>query len=191
MLDESHGDVQGAQSKFCHALNRLKVSTPNPRLAAVIYTNWGLLLGGLHRLDLAQEKFAKAIKIDRRNASALYSLGLIRQQEKDFAEAEAKYREVIRLDPNLLYAYHNLAYVLIQSGKANDASKVYANMERASKYRDSWVYANWAMLLNSQGRYREAIEKCDRALDLNPNDAEGKAAKTEAYSRLKNSTSTR
>jgi Tfp pilus assembly protein PilF len=191
LLDESRGDLRGAQNKFCRALNRLKVSDPNPRLAAIVYSNWGALLGAMHQFDLGRQKFAKAMTVDRHCTYALYNWGWAWQAEKNYDEAEAKYRDVIRIDPSFLAAYHNLAYIMIQRSRLDDVAKVYADMEHAAKYRDPWVYANWGILLNNQGRYREAIEKCDRALDLDPTYAEGQIVKDYSSSMLKSLASNR
>jgi len=172
LLLKSRGELHEAESKFLRALKRLKAVAPNPRLTAVIYSNWGILLANQKKFDLAREKYARAWEADDTYIDSLYNWGLAWQKENNLEEAEAKYREAIRRKPDILSAHYNLAHLLTQRGRTDEALKVFAEMEQITKYRDPEVYIQWAIPLVLKKRYAEAIEKYDSALELNPENIE-------------------
>lgn len=184
LLLKSRGERHEAESKFLRALKRLKGGAPNPRLTAVIYSNWGILLANQGKFDLAREKYARAWKADDTYIDSLYNWGLAWQKENKLDEAEVKYREAIRRKPDLLFAHYNLAHLLTQRGRTDDALKVFAEMERVTKYRNPEVYIQWAIPLIQRKRYAEAIEKYDRALELNPENIEVRNYKASLHQAL-------
>src|SRR4051812_6376020 len=87
----------------------------------------GVALLKANRVADAAERFAEAARQDPRSAEARYYLGIVREQQRDLAGAEAEYRQAVALAP-LAAAHDRLGFVLGQRGKTEDAI---AEFERA------------------------------------------------------------
>jgi tetratricopeptide (TPR) repeat protein len=87
------------------------------------------------------------------------------------SEAEAHYREAVRLDSGLFPAHERLGEVLARRGQAAEAA---ACFETALRLRPDFADAldNYGALLSSAGRHEEALALIQRALELRPDYAE-------------------
>lgn len=88
-----------------------------------------------------------------------------------FDEAEACFRQAIKLKPDLAIAYNNLGLALHDQGKLDEAE---ANLHKALQLSPDFVetYINLGIILNSQGKLEEAATSYRQALTLRPNYAE-------------------
>lgn len=81
----------------------------------------GVLSAILEQRDAARTHFQAALSSDPRHYRAMTNLGNLELEAGHLQEAESRYREVIRLNPDYSVVYNNLAAVLKKQGKRNDA----------------------------------------------------------------------
>ena len=91
-------------------------------------------------------------------------------------EAEAAWREAIRLDPALAAAHNNLAIALAIRGDADGAALHLAEVIRLDP-RDITPRMNLGTLLGRQGKRDEALAQFDEVLRIDPGNAEAIAAR--------------
>jgi Flp pilus assembly protein TadD/4-amino-4-deoxy-L-arabinose transferase-like glycosyltransferase len=85
---------------------------------------------GVHRartgeLERAFELLGQSARLDPSNPEVHYDLGLVQRNLGRWAEAEAAYREAIRLRAGHVDAINNLAYLLELQGGAEEAVELY------------------------------------------------------------------
>ncbi|NJK51519.1 tetratricopeptide repeat protein [Candidatus Gracilibacteria bacterium] len=85
----------------------------------------------------------------------------------NYVEAEAIWRRVIQLKPNLAEAYNNLGLALGQQGELEGAIAAY---QKAIQLDPNLVvaYYNLGLVLGEQGELEEAIAAYQKAIELNP-----------------------
>jgi len=88
-------------------------------------------------------------------------------EARDLRAAELAYREVLRLDPDHVYAYVNLGALLCEAGRCHEAVALY---ERASRLAPDapLVHFNHAIALEDVGRDRDALSSYERCLARDP-----------------------
>jgi protein O-GlcNAc transferase len=117
----------------------------------------------LGQIYVKQEKRAealpalgKSLQLDNESPEAHYALGLAWSQPGgDPARAEASFREAIRLAPDYPEAHMNLAILLFQSQRIDEAEY---HFKRALRYRPDYALAhlNYALMLQKLNRTSEA-----------------------------------
>ena len=86
-------------------------------------------------------------------------------EAKDPAQAEAAYRNAIRIDPAYVDAYVNLGYLLNEAGSHGDAATVYREgLKRASK--EAVLHFNLAIVLEDLQQIDEALHCYEAAIEL-------------------------
>jgi tetratricopeptide (TPR) repeat protein len=86
-----------------------------------------------------------------------YNEGVGLMQNKRFAQAQPKFEQAIKLDPDFAEAYNNLAFVLRKQGSANfPKSLAYYNkaIELEPKLAEAYMYRG--VLYTQMGRKRDA-----------------------------------
>ena len=97
----------------------------------------GNLLGGLGRLEEARLHFGHAVRMNEGLATAQRNLGYIAWRgEEDLRAAEDFYRKAIAGRPEDQIFYRDLARILLQNDKREEAIKVMENMPVASRRTD-------------------------------------------------------
>lgn len=112
---DARGDAAGAAAAFeeeCRALDSLSDA----------WSNWGLALGKLGRLDEAEAKNRRALELNPGSISALGNLGKILYLQGRLAEAEAAYLKGIAQDPAWSQGRFNLAAIYLNSGRGRLAA---------------------------------------------------------------------
>lgn len=119
------------------------------------------------RLDEARALYREICRLDRRDAEAWFTLGLLNGMLGDLAEAAACNRQATTLRPDYADAHFNHAKALQALGDSHEAEHSY---RRALELRPQWPEAcnNLGNILQEQGQTRAAIECYQRALDINP-----------------------
>ncbi len=101
--------------------------TENPE----VENNLGMLYLETGRLDEAERRFNKAIKLDNRYPLAFYNLGVLYQKQKKYSDADTNYQQAIILNPENYTPYYNRAIVLGELGKNKEAIE---SLEKFLKY---------------------------------------------------------
>jgi tetratricopeptide (TPR) repeat protein len=105
---------------------------------------------------------------DRRHvAAAINFRGLVFSDQKNYAEAVAKYQEALETDPKFALAYYNWGNLLYEQKKYSEAAdKFQKSAECDSKY--AYPYLAWGNMLREQGMYKEAAAKYEKATKADP-----------------------
>jgi tetratricopeptide (TPR) repeat protein len=88
-----------------------------------------------------------------------------------FAEAEEKYKQVLRMDEENPVSLANLAAIQLELQKLDEAE---ANLKKAvaNNPEDPYALSLMGMLRFQQGKYDEALDALSRAAELDPKNAE-------------------
>ena len=135
-----------------------------------------LALVNLGKLELqdrpeeAEAHFLEALRLKPDLPEAHINLGILRLRG-DPAGAEAHFREALRLKPVSAEAHNNLGFVLIASGRFEEAA---AHLKEAMRLQNGYVDAgyNLGRALQAMGRLEEAVAQYRDSLQLAPDSGE-------------------
>jgi tetratricopeptide (TPR) repeat protein len=99
----------------------------------------------------------KPVVKEKSPAVRAYNEGVALMQNKQFAQAQSKFEQAIKLDPEFAEAYNNLAFVLRKQGTANfSKSLAYYNkaIELKPKLAEAYMYRG--VLYTQMGRKGDA-----------------------------------
>jgi len=125
------------------------------RLLALVLT---LSMAGMPQLAVAQ------------TIEELFQQGNAAQEAKNYSQAEAIWRRVIKLDPNNAGAYDNLGNALSDQGKLGEAIAAYRQAIQLDP-KSANAYNGLGVALRKQGKLEEAIAAYRQAIQLDPKDA--------------------
>jgi superkiller protein 3 len=100
----------------------------------------------------------------------LFQRGNAAQETGNYSQAEAIWRQVIRIDPNNANAYYNLGIALRRQKKLDEAVAAY-RQAIALNPKDAKAYNNLGNVLYDQKKLDEAVAAYRQAIALNPKDA--------------------
>jgi tetratricopeptide (TPR) repeat protein len=132
---------------------------------SLYYSNRGLALQGLKRLDEALASYDRGLALAPGNAEIFNNRGLALAELKRFAEALESYERGLAIKPDYAEALNNRGNALRVLGRFTEALESY---ERALALRPSLAeaYYNRGDALRDLGRPLEAVASYDRALAL-------------------------
>jgi tetratricopeptide (TPR) repeat protein len=90
----------------------------------------GVLEAIIERWDVARGHFQAALSSDPKHHRALTNLGNLELETGHLEAAEARYREVIRINPEYSVVYNNLAAVLRKLGKRGESVEMIKKSQR-------------------------------------------------------------
>ena len=119
------------------------------------------------RLKDSEERIARAVSADPKNAQLVHLQGIAYAVSGRPADAEMSFRRAMELDPSDLAVYQSLASFLASSGRVDETIKTY---EKAleTKPDSAPVVLTLGSLYESQGNKDKAIEYYERAVTLDP-----------------------
>jgi Flp pilus assembly protein TadD len=142
-------------------------ATPNDPLAL---TNLGNIYLRMNRIQDAQTALHKALSIDPDNSEANNLLGLVQTQMNN-PEAEASFRNAIRIQPNLVEAQINLGSLLMNRRDIPQA-EFYLQEAIRLEPNSAEAHHNYALLLASKRSFDQASAQMAEAARLNPQSAD-------------------
>ena len=148
-------------------------------MSVVLMLTISLGASGLQSVSFAQSGGVEQTQ-PQGDVSSLVAEGDQLVLESRFEEAEAKYGEAIRLDPNNPLPYTRWSRLLALDMKPDDAAAK-AQMATQIAPTNAEAYARLARARDWQGRYDEALMAAQQAITLDPNYAEGYAFLSEVY----------
>ena len=107
----------GELNESAHAFEAAIAADPNN---ANTHYNYSRTLKALGRLDDAEAAARKALVRAPSYVNARVSLGLTQAAKGDSTAAEESYRAALHADPRAAEAHHNLAQILLQSGRLTE-----------------------------------------------------------------------
>ena len=138
---------------------------------ASIYSNYGLLLMDLQRLDDALKYFKKSILLEPEFASAYYNFGLCLQKLERLNDAVASCLKGVQINTYHDESYFSIALIMRQLNRIDEA-QIYNNKAILINPRNSAVLNLAANISLDRGMFSESKTQFERAMNVNPNDLE-------------------
>ncbi|MGA2847623.1 MAG: tetratricopeptide repeat protein [Terracidiphilus sp.] len=123
--------IQGEKPR-CRSL--LKYAQSHPRDAKVSVYAASTLIGGKlsdENMRMARRLLDQAIAVDPRLPDAQYEMGVLKQDQMDWAGSIANLEQAVKLKPNLARAHYRLALACLRSGRRQEGE---AEMELQKRY---------------------------------------------------------
>jgi tetratricopeptide (TPR) repeat protein len=167
--------------KLTEALDEYNEAMRLKPTAALVHENVGTVLVKLNRFDEALRQYEEAIRLDSRDARPQYLIGKALLRQGRSAEAVLHFREALRLDPNHLQSMVYLARVLAadENPTVRNGPEAVSLAERANALvgtEQPFLLDTLAMAHAEAGRFDEARQAGQRALDRAKANGEGEAA---------------
>ena len=113
-------------------------------------------------------RFREAIKLDKKCIPAYLYMGDSYRRENRNEEAFNIWKEFTLKNPDWAYlAFDRLKEVLFDLGHYGEIKDIYRDVI-SKKPKDSMVYINLAELYKKEGRLDEALETCQHAIEIHP-----------------------
>ncbi|MHB8639027.1 MAG: protein kinase domain-containing protein [Candidatus Acidiferrales bacterium] len=181
-LPEVHttlGSVYSATGKYTEAVAELKRALSLAPTSDEAYRR----LGGAYLLSgnavQAIDAFQKAIHLNPYYWGNQESLGEAYFQSGDYAKALGAFRQVTVLEPDIDAGYENMGNVYLQEGKYQECIPYF---QRALQIEPYWTtYSNLGTAYFFLKQYSDSAGMFEKAVALNPNDAEVVVNLADAY----------
>lgn len=164
-----------AEKRHPESLKQLERSFALHRQDARVYLLAGMNWVILERLDLARPFFEEAARLAPGDGLMQYHLGRFYYSAQRFAQAEQAYRTALKLIPDSVKAYDNLALALEAQRKTEEAEACYRKaieLAGLQKLTTEWPWLNFAKLLIEKDRHEESLALIESAQRMNPQSAE-------------------
>ena len=155
---------------FLRAAAKLKPTVHVEEGQARAWLSLGHLLENT-KPDEALDAYQKAATLTPKDPEPHLSAGLLRERRKDFAGAEAEYKQVRALDPRSSEAVIGLTNIYMKSGRIAEAEPLLRQLA-TDRPDDAGLHLQLGRALAAQGKKDEAIPEIQTALKLSPNDTE-------------------
>ena len=134
------------------------------------------------RLMEARDLYASLCKYDSSDTESWFRLGTTNLQLDDSIHAEACFRRVIELKPNLDIAYYNLGRSLELQERDNEAIDVYRRLLQMKPNIDAYVSIGGIHV--KHGRFSEALEIYRQGKQIQPDNFKLTMAEAVLYEKL-------
>jgi Flp pilus assembly protein TadD len=164
-----------AEKRHQESLKELERSFALHRQDARVYLLAGMNWVILERLDLARPFFEEAARLAPGDGLMQYHLGRFYYSAQRFAQAEQAYRTALKLNPDSVKAYDNLALALEAQRKTEEAEAFYRKAIELAGLQNlttEWPWLNLAKLLIEKDRHEESLALLESAQRMNPQSAE-------------------
>ena len=133
----------------------------------------------------ALQAYRKASELTPKDPEPHLSVGLLHERQKEFADAEAEYKQVLTLDPRSIdphtkEAAIGLTNLYMKSGRLGDAEPLLHRLA-AERPDDAGIHLQLGRVLAAQGNRDDAIAEIQTALKLAPADAEAQREIADLY----------
>jgi tetratricopeptide (TPR) repeat protein len=129
--------IQGEKPR-CSSL--LKYALSHPRDAKVSVFAASTLIGGQltdQNMRMARQLLDHAIAIDPRLADAQYEMGVLKQNQMDWAGSISNLEQAVKLKPNFARAHYRLALACMRSGRNQEGEAEMALQKRYSEQQQN------------------------------------------------------
>jgi tetratricopeptide (TPR) repeat protein len=164
-----------AEKRHQESLKQLERSFALHRQDARVYLLAGMNWVILERLDLARPFFEEAVRLAPDDGMMQYHLGRFYYSAQRFPQAEEAFRAALKLNPDFVKGYDNLALALEAQTKTDEAEVSYRKaieLAERQKLKTEWPWLNLAKLLIEKGRHEESLALLESAQRMNSRSAE-------------------
>ncbi|HEV3039427.1 MAG TPA: tetratricopeptide repeat protein [Candidatus Angelobacter sp.] len=126
----------------------------------------GVLLTRHGHFPDAEATFQDALRI-RNNPTAMQNLGIVKQLDGKYGEAETWFRKAIDQEPSFIGALSALGNLLMFTSRNAEAADVFRDALKFEPGR-SGPLSGLTLALARDGKFDEALHNCDRVLNLDP-----------------------
>ena len=123
------------------------------------------------RPEDAFQAYHKASELTPKDPEPHLSAGLLHERQKEFSQAEAEYKEVLKLDPHSSEAAIGLTNLYMKSGRLGEAEPTLRRLA-SERPDDAGIHLQLGRVLAAQGKKDDAIAEIQTALKLAPADSE-------------------
>jgi len=157
------------QRNFKEAAEQLEKAIANKVDSKEIYFELGTAYEELKDYTKASENYLKYVQSNPENPwSGWFKLAQVYQALKENDRAIQAYQEALKLNPNDIKCNYNLAQLLSEAGRYEEAERIFLNLANLNK-RDANVYYNQILqMYDKAANYEKGIEAVKRLIDLNP-----------------------
>ncbi len=155
------------RGRHADGLALLKRAADADPARADVYLHLSAVYHDTGQIELAIGALERAIDLDPRCATYRAGLGVLRHLSGDSAGAIAAYRGAIELDGKDAHTLVNLAHLLIEADRPDEAEPI-ARRATEAMPRLALAYYKLGVALERVGRNDEAIAAMERALELDP-----------------------
>jgi tetratricopeptide (TPR) repeat protein len=134
-------------------------------------------------LKKAQGLFERALTEDPNYVTAAYNLGQAHQLLLEYDEALANFRRAIAIDSTHIDSHTQAAAVLIERGDPDDGIRELLEVLRLDPADDN-AYAMLSRAYWDKGAWLQSIEQADRALKINPDNAQANLWRADSLRQL-------
>src|SRR5262245_23496852 len=152
--------ILSGEKRYQESLAQLERSFALHRGDARVFLLAGMNWVILERLDLARPFFEEAARLAPSDGTMQYHLGRYYYSAQRFAQAEQAFRAALKLSPDSVKAYDNLALALEAQRKTEEAEASYRKaieFAQLQKLQTEWPWLNLAKLLVEKGRHDESL----------------------------------
>jgi protein O-mannosyl-transferase len=165
------GILLAGRGQFDEAIARYQQALEIAPADADVHNNLGSALAYRGQIDDAMVHFRKAVAIKPDSAEAQFNLGMALDRQNQVVDAVAHWREAIRLQPRHTPIAQRLAWALATCPDASirNGAEAVELAQRAAKLsggREPAILDTLAAAYAESGRFPEAVETAQRALDL-------------------------
>ncbi len=170
LLIAKHPEIKNHSIDGAISLARRACEITNYRNADFLNT-LALAYSSAGRFSEAVNTAESAIHIDQNSASAHRVLGAALLSEGDFQEALVHTKRSLEIEPNNIDAKNNLAWILATSPDPNirnpsDAIRLAQEVCNTVNFKEPTVLDTLGAAYASDGRFADAVETAQKALDL-------------------------
>ena len=138
-------------------------------LAGVYVGSADLFVSNQEAIPKAKELLEVALRLDDTNAPAHSWLGVIHwSYDYDWVASERENRRAIELAPGAAYTHGGCGLMLYLQARFDEAERE-LKLAQLLDPLDPLNYVNMGALLVARGDYRNALEQCRKALEIDPN----------------------
>jgi tetratricopeptide (TPR) repeat protein len=146
------------------------------------YSQWGYIASEAGKLDQAAEYYKKAIELDPEEPQPYNDLGYLWVEKGiNIEEAGAMIKKAVEMAPKTAAYLDSLGWYYYKTGKFEDAKReLLAALDAMEGEGDPVMYDHLGDAYEALGNHREAINQWEKALKLEPEDAEKLRSKVQA-----------
>jgi tetratricopeptide (TPR) repeat protein len=128
----------------------------------------------------ALQAYRKASELTPKDPEPHLSAGLLHERQKQFSDAEAEYKQVLKLDAHSTDAAIGLTNLYMKSGRIGDAEPLLRRLA-GERPEDAGIHLQLGRVLEAEGQKDDAIAEFQAALKLSPADGDAQREIADLY----------